>query len=165
MYSIAPNREDFAFDETWSTLLRSKLSCWVGNLVQFWVCLIDVVLRDEFPRTWSLVLLNYLVWWRMKHFKNQIPKIKSWNSIHAWTCIERNNFSFFWTVWNWCLFLALQLVGTNVWLPTMHNVPPDVDFESSRSPAKSKSWNSPNLHCLAVFPSWQYCLGSHVRWL
>ena len=33
------------------------------------------------------------------------------------------------------------------------NVPPEVDFESSRSPAKSESWNSPNLHCLAVFPT------------
>ena len=49
-------------------------------------------------------------------------------------------------------FSHIHLNGTNVWLPKMHNVPPDVDFESSRSPAKSESWNSPNLHCLAVFP-------------
>ena len=33
-------------------------------------------------------------------------------------------------------FLHIQLIGTNVWIPKMHNVPPDVDFESSRSPAK-----------------------------
>ena len=33
-------------------------------------------------------------------------------------------------------FLHIQLIGTNVWLPKMHNVPPEVDFESSRSPAK-----------------------------
>ena len=46
----------------------------------------------------------------------------------------------------------------------MHNVPPEVDFESSRSPAQSESWNSPTLHCLAVFPTWQYCLYSHVWW-
>ena len=26
-------------------------------------------------------------------------------------------------------FLHIQLIGTNVWLPKMHNVPPDVDFE------------------------------------
>ena len=32
-------------------------------------------------------------------------------------------------------FWHIQLIGTNVWLPTMHNVPPEVDFESSRSPA------------------------------
>ena len=29
-------------------------------------------------------------------------------------------------------------------------------------PAKSESWNSPSLHCLAVLPTWQYCLYSHV---
>ena len=49
-------------------------------------------------------------------------------------------------------FLHIQLIGTNVWLPKMHNVPPEVDFESSRSPAKSETWNSPSLHCSAVFP-------------
>ena len=62
-------------------------------------------------------------------------------------------------------FLHIQLIGTNVWLPKIHNVPPEVDFESSRSPAKSESWYSPNLHCLAVFPTWQYCLYSHVWWM
>ena len=44
----------------------------------------------------------------------------------------------------------------------MHIVPPEVDFEPSRSPAKSESWNSPSLHFLAVLPTWQYCLYSHV---
>ena len=59
-------------------------------------------------------------------------------------------------------FLHIQLIGTNVWLPKTHNVPPELDFESSRSPAKSESWNSPSLHCFAVFPTLQYCLYSHV---
>ena len=50
---------------------------------------------------------------------------------------------------------------TSNWMEQMHdfqkthNAPPEVDFESSRSPAKSESWNSPSLHCLAVFPTWQ----------
>ena len=57
-------------------------------------------------------------------------------------------------------FLHIQLIGTNVWLPKTHNVPPEVDFESSRSPAES--WKSPSLHCLAVLHTWQYCLYSHV---
>ena len=61
-------------------------------------------------------------------------------------------------------FLHIKLIGTNVWLPKTHYVPPEVDFESSRSPAKSESWNSPSLHCLAVFPTWQYCLCSLVWW-
>ena len=30
-------------------------------------------------------------------------------------------------------FLHIQLIGTNVWLPKTHNVPPEVDFDSSRS--------------------------------
>ena len=62
-------------------------------------------------------------------------------------------------------FFHIQLTKTNVWLPKIHNVPPEVDFQSSRSPAKSESWNSPNLHCFAVFPTWQYCLYSHVWWM
>ena len=62
-------------------------------------------------------------------------------------------------------FLHIQLIGTNVWLPKMHTLPPEVDFESSRSPAMSESWNSPSLHCLAIFPKWQYYLYSHVWWI
>ena len=62
-------------------------------------------------------------------------------------------------------FLHIQLVGTNVWLPKTHNAAPDVDFESSRSPAKSEAWNSPNLHRLAMFPTWQYCFYSHVWYM
>ena len=62
-------------------------------------------------------------------------------------------------------FLHIQLIGTNVWLPKTHSVPPEVDFESSGSPAKSESWNSPSLHCLAVFSTWQYCLYSQVWWI
>ena len=59
----------------------------------------------------------------------------------------------------------IQRIGANVWLPKMHKIPPDVDFESSKSPAKSESWNNPNLHCCAVFPTWQHCLNSHVWWM
>ena len=62
-------------------------------------------------------------------------------------------------------FLHIQHIGTNVWLPRMHNVPPDVDFESSRSPSKSESWNNPNLHCCAAIPTWQHCLNSQVWWM
>ena len=62
-------------------------------------------------------------------------------------------------------FLHIQLGRTNVWLPNMHKSPPEVDFESSRSAAKSESWNSPNLHCCAVFSTSQYCLNSLVWWM
>ena len=54
------------------------------------------------------------------------------------------------------------------WFLTSHSynhVPPEVDFKSSKSPAKSESWNSPSLHCFAVLPTWQYCLYAHVWWM
>ena len=62
-------------------------------------------------------------------------------------------------------FLHIHPIGTNVWLPKTHNVLLGVDFGSSKSPAKSESWNSLNLHCFAVFPAWQYCGYSHVWWM
>ena len=50
-------------------------------------------------------------------------------------------------------FLHIQLIGTNVWLPKMHKIVPDVDFDSLRSAGESESWNNPNLHCCAVCPT------------
>ena len=55
-------------------------------------------------------------------------------------------------------FLHIQLMEQMYDFQKTHNVPPEVDFKSSRCPAKSESWNSPSLHCLAVLPTWQYCL-------
>ena len=49
-------------------------------------------------------------------------------------------------------FLHIQFSGTNVRLPDKHKTPPDVDFESSRSPAKSESWNKPSRQSCAVLP-------------
>ena len=53
-------------------------------------------------------------------------------------------------------FLHIQLIGTSVLLPNMHKAPPDVDLESSRSSAKSESWNSLNRQWCAVLSTWQY---------
>ena len=58
---------------------------------------------------------------------------------------------------NWSLFLTHPADWNERVASKMHNVPPEVDLESSRSPAKSESWNSPNLHCFAVCPTWQDC--------
>ena len=54
-------------------------------------------------------------------------------------------------------FLHIQLVGTNVRLPKIHRILPEVDLESSRTPAKSESWTNPNRQCCAVLPTWQHC--------
>ena len=61
-------------------------------------------------------------------------------------------------------FLHIQPMGTNVRLPNMHKILLKSIFESWRSLAKSESWNNTNLHCCTVFPTWQYCLYSHVWW-
>ena len=47
----------------------------------------------------------------------------------------------------------------------MHRIPTDVEFESSRSPAKSESWNNPNLHCAVFLPHDNIASKSHVWWL
>ena len=44
-------------------------------------------------------------------------------------------------------------------------IPLEVDFESSKSPAKLQSWNKPSRHCWAVLPTWQYCRWLHVWWI
>ena len=53
-------------------------------------------------------------------------------------------------------FLHIQLMGQMYDFQIYMKNSPEVDFKSSRSPAKSESWNSPNLHCFAVLPTWQY---------
>ena len=51
-------------------------------------------------------------------------------------------------------FLHIQLMGTNVRLPKIHEIPPRL---MQRSPAKSESWNQPNRQCWAMLPAWQHC--------
>ena len=78
-------RETSAFDETESTESterNSRVSRWIGTLVWSGVCLFDVVSRNESPRTPPLDLFDWFGE-EMEHFSNQIPKIKSWNPIHA----------------------------------------------------------------------------------
>ena len=54
-------------------------------------------------------------------------------------------------------FLHIHLIGRSVRLPKIREIHPEVDSESSRSPAKSESWNDPNRQSWAVFPTWQFC--------
>ena len=55
-------------------------------------------------------------------------------------------------------FLHVELIGTNVRVPKMRNMPPDVDLESVKTSAKTGSWKRPRLHSDEVFSTWQYCL-------
>ena len=59
-------------------------------------------------------------------------------------------------------FLHIQLMETNVRLPQIHKTPPEVDIKSSKSPAKSESWNKTSRRCWAVLPTWQHCRYSFI---
>ena len=79
---------------------------------------------------------------------------------------KRDDFRFCWTVRNSSLFLTHTTYGNKCM--TSKNAQMFLQksiLHSSRSPAKSESWNSPSLHCLAELPTWQYCLFSQVWWI
>ena len=142
MYNKASLREEFTFEEIKSTLFRSSIFPWI-------------FLRDGdlygSPRTWSFW---YVFPWRTVTIRshNQVRVYRPFLILHPrkWFLILLNCAKLKFA------FLHIQVIGSNVWLPKMHNVPSEGDFESSRSPAKSESWDSPNLHYFAVFPTWQY---------
>ena len=159
-YIKASWREELTFEEIKSILSKSLIIPWdffrVGSL---WGAARTRFVHGS-PRAWSLW---FVFPWRTATIRshtssagipsNLNPASKEMISDSVELCETE------------VCFLHIQLIGTNVGLPKMHNVPPDVDFESSRYPAKSESWNSPNLLCLAVFPTWQYCLYSRVWWM
>ena len=151
MHNIASLREEFAFEETKSSLFRSS------TFPGFFFRVGDF---NGSPRTWSFWCVFP---WRTVTIRTH-KSSAGFPSILKPASKEMISDSVKLCETEVC-FLHIQLIETNVWLSKMHKVPPDVHFESSRSPAKSESWNSPNLHCLAVFPTWQYCLYSHVRWM
>ena len=76
----------------------------------------------------------------MKYFNHQIPKIETAGipSMRKPASREITSASEELCETEVC-FLHIQFSGTNVLLPKMHKSPPDVDFESSWSPAKSES--------------------------
>ena len=136
-----------------------------NSLITFWDCLRIVRGGQQTSRLFFTKSPSSIRFWfvfpRTATIRSQ--KIKCGYTIQPQSSIQGNDFWFSWTVRNWSFFLHIRLIGTNVWLSQKtHNVPPDVDFESSRSPAKSESWNSPNLHYFTIIPTWQYCLYLHV---
>ena len=97
---------------------------------------------------------------------DQIPLIKCGDTIQPQSCIQRNDFWFCWTVRNWSLFLTHQADWNERVASKYAQCSSRSGFRIFKvSPAKSESWNSPSLHCLAVFPTWQYCWNSHVWWM
>ena len=153
------------FKDVQQSFLTRRIHVWRNEINLFrssifpWICFPVGNLYGS-PRTWSFW---YVFPWRTVTIRSQkssagIPSILNPASKEMiYDSVELCETE--------VCFLHIQLIGTNVWLPKIHSVPPQVDFESSRSPAKSESWNSPNLHCFAVFPTWQCCLYSFVWWM
>ena len=147
-YNNASWRADWTFEGTESMSFITSIFLW--DLLRLWTslsgCPDPSETRETYPRTETIKSHNS----RAGNSSNLSP-------------VSREIISDSVELWETAVcFLHIQLNGTNVSLPKMQNVPPEVDFESSRSPAKSESWNSPNLHCLEVLPTWQNCLCSHV---
>ena len=136
-------------DQCWST------PEWCPLLVFVFACLIEC-LPTGFS-SGSLLIFGFvgLVRWGVKYFNHWILKIESENPIHASTCIERNHLSF-----------CKNHVKQKSVSCTSNSLARTCDFRKCiefllmlisslpRSPAKCESWNSPSLHCLAVFPTY-----------
>ena len=143
---------------TWSTLDNSRSSYWIWVFVWQLVCFLDVLLRSKSPCT---VPVDFLV--SLKE-ECKTSRAKSQRSIAGIPSMRKPasreiiSDSVELCETEVC-FLHIQLMGTNVWLPKIHRILPEVDFEWSGSPAKSESWNSSSLHCCATR---QHCLKSLV---
>ena len=97
---------------------------WITHQLLVLLCVFVLVLglvfalissRDRFPDVGTFFSK------KIKDFYCQIPQTDSGNSVHAQTSIQRNNFRISWTLRHWSLSLHIQLVGTNVRLPKIHN--------------------------------------------
>ena len=154
-YNIAMDWEILTFEGILSIWNNSELSWLVGALVWFFFRVLDMTRCHGFPcADESFVLLGWfwLQWiisiTKFQRSKAVIPSIRrpaSREIIKASVELWETEV---------CL-LHIQLIGATVRLPKKHKIPPDVHFESSKSPAKSESWDSSILHCCAVFPAWQ----------
>ena len=123
------------------------------------------------PKRWFRILLNFaklkLVSYtsnfpeQMYHYQECTVSLQKWilNPQHL---VQNQNLE------NWetaVCFLNIQLIRTNVWLPKCIMFLQKSILNLQDPPAKSESWNSPSLHCLAVLPTWQYCLYSQGWWI
>ena len=99
-------------------------------------------LTEELPRSFSVALLHLGFCW-FGLVRNDIPITKSQRSRGGIPSMResasREMISASVELETGVCFLHIHFVGTNVWPPKMHRISPDVDFESSRSLAKSES--------------------------
>ena len=148
MYNNASWREELTFEGIQSTLSKSLIIPWdffrVGSL---W-SLARPRFVHKFPRSW---LLWYVFPWRTATTRSHNSSAgfpsnlnlasKEMISDSVELCETAVCFSHIQSNWNKCM------TSKNAQCSTRSR------FESSRSPAKSESWNSRSLHCSAVLPT------------
>ena len=158
LYSSASHWEKFAFVATWSRFHIDEYpgylpsSIWgLMGLLQFpatpWLCL---CLHNSFGLLVSCYQMTVIL--RSPHLTSQEQEDRPFTNpassdIYLWLCE---------TVRHWCSLLARPTDWNKCSTSEILKIAPEVDFESSRSPAKSESWNRPNLQCWAVLPTWQH---------
>ena len=135
--------------------------CWSDPDWCSWLELVFACLIDELPTGFTVALWHpfVLLIWFGEEWNTSITKFLRSRAGESHPCVNLHSREITSASVELCetevCFLHIQLIGTNVCLPKMHMSPPDVDFESPRSLAKSESWNNPDLHCCAVFHTWQ----------
>ena len=92
-----------------SRLRKQNQLSTIQNAPETAACFTVCSLESQVSLCFAWIL--FFVWVRVQQLHNQIPDIKSVNSVHARTCIERNIFWFRRAVWHTCLFLAHPTYG------------------------------------------------------
>ena len=108
------------FKHTQQSFLMRRLV--LSTLIFPWDFLTSFSINRSPRSVWSLSHAS-------KNRNNQIPLFQSKQPVQSQFSVRRDDFRFCRTVRNGSLFLLhIQLIRTNVWLPKMHNVPPEVGF-------------------------------------
>ena len=113
--------EFFVLDGMWSMFVGMTLVC----LIEIELYMFDLTSADGFSRSSHLgpsVLFGANEILQSVNTREWEREYRPCVNLHREKCETE------------VCFLHIQLIGTNVWLPKIHKTPPDVDFESSRSP-------------------------------
>ena len=152
-YNIALDSEFFVLEGMSSTFVGMTLVCLIG----IELCMFGLTIAVRFPCS-SLLGPSVLFG---TEWSTSTPNSREWEREYR-PCVNLHREKLFQFPWN-CVKLKSVSCTSNS--PARTCDFRNVDFESSRSSAKSKSWNNPSLHRSAVFPTQQYCQYSLVWWM
>ena len=149
-YNKASWREDWAFEGTESIFSMTLIFPW-----HFWCFLTSLTGRPVLPEIWETLLKTETI----RSHNSRAGKPSNLNPVSkemisdSVELFERAGCSFH-NLWEQMYDFSKCTMFLQKWISNLQDLP-----------AKSGSWNSPNLHCLGVLPTWQYCLYSLVWWI